>query len=185
MDEAPSLLTGDTSIVQPDDAVLDRLIRQYGALIRHAIRRASRGAASAMADDIEQTVVINLWQQIRREQTIDHPASYLYKAAVRETVRAVRRERVRREAAEAVAGPPASRSSDPEHLTAARERREALASALAALAPDRARVVRAHLAGFSVQEIMTMTGWPYQRARNLIARGMADLRASLDAKGMR
>jgi DNA-directed RNA polymerase specialized sigma24 family protein len=51
-------------------------------------------------------------------------------------------------------------------------------------APDRARAVKAHLAGFSVEEIMALCGWPYQRARNLIARGMADLRLALRERGM-
>jgi DNA-directed RNA polymerase specialized sigma24 family protein len=74
---------------------------------------------------------------------------------------------------------------DPEQAAAARERREALAAALAGLAPDRARAVRAHLAGWSVQEIMELTGWTYQRTRNLVARGMADLRSALLARGVR
>ena len=52
------------------------------------------------------------------------------------------------------------------------------------MAPDRARAVRGHLAGFNVEELMTLYGWTYQRARNLIARGMADLRTELRAKGL-
>lgn len=42
----------------------------------------------------------------------------------------------------------------------------------------------AHLAGFSAEEIMAMHGWPYQKARNLIARGMAELREKLRAEGV-
>ena len=38
--------------------------------------------------------------------------------------------------------------------------------------------------GFDVREIMTMYGWSYQMARNLIARGMGELRRSLRAKGI-
>lgn len=60
------------------------------------------------------------------------------------------------------------------------ERVERIAKALASLAPDRRKAVRAHLAGFDVNEIMTMYGWPYQKARNLITRGVADLRARLE-----
>ena len=44
--------------------------------------------------------------------------------------------------------------------------------------------MRAHLMGFEVVEAMRMYGWPYQKARNLIARGIADLRASLRDKGL-
>jgi len=45
--------------------------------------------------------------------------------------------------------------------------------------------VMAHLAGYEVKEIMAMFEWPYHKARNLIARGMADLRRKLDARGYR
>jgi DNA-directed RNA polymerase specialized sigma24 family protein len=45
--------------------------------------------------------------------------------------------------------------------------------------------VRAHLQGLSVAEIMALYGWSYQKARNLIARRMADLRGALREKGVR
>ena len=38
--------------------------------------------------------------------------------------------------------------------------------------------------GFSAQEIMTMQGWPYNTTRNLVARGMADLRRELERRGV-
>jgi DNA-directed RNA polymerase specialized sigma24 family protein len=44
--------------------------------------------------------------------------------------------------------------------------------------------VKAHLMGYSAQEIMTMHGWSYNTARNLVARGMADLRLELERRGV-
>ena len=73
--------------------------------------------------------------------------------------------------------------ADPEQIAAARQRREVLAAALEALAPDRARAVRAHLGGWSAHEIMDLTGWSYQKTQKLMTRGMADLRALLIARG--
>ena len=52
------------------------------------------------------------------------------------------------------------------------------------LSPDRRKAVRAHRAGFGVREIMELQYWPYHRARNLIARGMADLRRGLRKRGV-
>ena len=184
MGETRSIAAGSVPDARSQEAALEDLVRRYGRLIRHAIRKAGGPEVSALADDIEQTVIVNLWQQIAREQTIDHPASYLYKAAIRETVRAVRRERERADAA-ALALPRADiEPADPESLAVARQRGEAVSAALAELAPDRARAVRAHLGGWSVQEIMEVTGWTYQRARNLVARGMSDLRSALAARGV-
>lgn len=172
--------------VSHPDARFDALVRDYGRLIRHAIRRAAGPDAPRLADDIEQVVLVSLWQQIAREQTIEHPASYVYRAAVRETVRAVRRDRV--QAAMAVpVGEQAEQvmsGAAPDESVERREQRVALRASLETLHPERARAVRAHLAGFSVDEIMHLCGWPYQRARNLIARGMADLRVALRERGV-
>ena len=172
--------------VSHPDARFDALVRDYGRLIRHAIRRAAGPDASRLADDIEQVVLVSLWQQVAREQTIDHPASYVYRAAVRETVRAIRRERERclsdvpmDEQAHHLAS-----TTTPDDDVRRREQRAALRAGLETLHPERARAVRAHLAGFSVDEIMELCGWPYQRARNLIARGMADLRLALRERGV-
>ena len=167
-------------------ARFDALVRDYGRLIRHAIRRAAGTDAPRLGDDIEQLVLVSLWQQVAREQTIEHPASYVYRAAVRETVRAIRRDR-----AQAATAVPVGEQAE-QLMTGAtqdddvqrREQRAALRASLETLPPDRARAVRAHLAGFSVQEVMALCGWPYQRARNLIARGMADLRVALRERGV-
>ena len=177
------MVAEDPSAVQANDRTVEEIVRKYGRLIRHAIRRAGGSEVTSLADDIEQTVVINLWHQVEREQAIADPASNIFKAAIRETVRAVQRERSREAAAASAVA--ASRPADPEQLAAARQRREALAAALETHAPDRARAVRAHLGGWSVQEIMDLTGWSSQKTRNLVRRGMADLRAALFASGVR
>jgi len=167
------------------DANLTALVHDYGRLIAQAIRRVVGNAGMPDVADIEQLVHVALWQQLRREQHIEYPASYVYKAAVREAVRAVRRYRARAEeplesAPLQVAGP----TTRADRLTDARRVQDALAEALQAMAPDRARAVRGHLAGFNVEELMKLYGWTYQRARNLIARGMADLRTELRARGL-
>lgn len=178
----PPILTAPS----PADERLAALVRDYGHLIARAVARTGGQVVQNDRDDIAQAVRVALWKRLASEQTIDHPASYVYKAAVRETVRAVTRARNRGDVpletatADAVAAP----APGPEAELEARERREALAAAIGTLTPERARAVKAHLAGFSVEELMQLRGWSYQRARNLIARGMADLRAQLRSRGM-
>lgn len=157
----------------------ERLVRRYGRLISRVVAKASRGKAAGAEADIEQRVLVGLWRQISHEQKVEHPSSYLYRAAVRETVRYLKEEGRRGqvgldEAAEQVAPSPT-----PEQSTVAREQARRLETALGTLRAERAVAVRAHLEGHEVQEIMKLHGWPYQKARNLIARGMADLRKAL------
>jgi DNA-directed RNA polymerase specialized sigma24 family protein len=166
-------------------ARFEDMVRQYGRLIAAVVARVGGARTSLVRDDIHQQVLIGLWRQVEREQTIEHPASYLYRAAVRETVRALRREAAREaEPLEDVACPRAQGSDDPYQAMAAREQASCLEAGLLALAPDRGRAVRGHLQGFDVTEIMRHHGWTYQKTRNLIARGMADLRRALIEKGL-
>jgi RNA polymerase sigma factor (sigma-70 family) len=166
------------------DERFEALIAQYGHLIAGAIRRVGGATVGDDRDDIAQAVRVALWRRLQAEQPIDHPASYVYKAAVRETVRAVARLRTGQVSRldELPAEPPSS-AAPADRLVEAREQRQALVDALDRLTPDRARAVRGHLAGLTVDELMQLRGWTYQRARNLIARGMADLRARLSERG--
>jgi DNA-directed RNA polymerase specialized sigma24 family protein len=75
-------------------------------------------------------------------------------------------------------------ASDPHRHLEERERERALMECLETLEARRRLAVRAHLSGFTVAEIMEMFDWSYQRARHLIARGMADLRRALRERGI-
>ena len=173
----------------PDDpdAVIRQLLEKYGALIRRVVARVGGRAIQDSREDVAQAVVMSLWQQVSREQTISHPSSYIYRAAIRETVRAVKQELERMrshstiDAEDAPALP--SSSPDPEAAAASAQLGEQIDRAIARLIDERGRAVRAHLAGYSVEEIMQAYAWPYQKARNLIARGMADLRDELKKDG--
>lgn len=176
-----------TSIPDAPDAVLRALLEKYGALIRGIVSKVGGRTLQDSKDDVAQAVAMSLWQQVSREQNIAYPSSYIYRAAIRETVRAVAKEldRVRtHDSIDADAAPPvASEAPDPETAAAAAQTGRDIKAAIAGLPADRQRAVRAHLSGYSVEQIMQAYGWPYQKARNLVARGMADLRAALIKEG--
>jgi RNA polymerase sigma factor (sigma-70 family) len=177
-----------TDPVKPDPrARFESLVRQYGRLIAGVVRRVTGPRGDLVREDIEQRVLVSLWRRIESEQTIDYPSSYIYRMAVREAVRMMRQETSRgqeplEEAQDVPAAP--NRREDPYDEAARAEQRRQIEGGLAELLPDRQRAVRAHLSGFDVQEIMGMYSWPYQKARNLIARGMADLREALLRRGI-
>lgn len=163
---------------------LEDLVCEYGHVVRAAVRKAGGGLGDLDAEDVEQSVLLEVWKQVRREQEIHFPSSYLYRAAVRETVRLMARRRSRNE--ESL---DAGRLSPPDAAVRrgkleALEVREAIAACLGGLSPDRRKAVERHLAGDRVSEIMQRYDWSYSRARNLIARGMADLRGRLREMGV-
>ncbi|HET8645854.1 MAG TPA: sigma-70 family RNA polymerase sigma factor, partial [Vicinamibacteria bacterium] len=167
-----------------------QLLEGYDRLIRGIVGRVGRRLGFTREnfltrEDIEQEVRLDLWKQVARGQQIDFPATYIYKATLRETLRALRRHSAREmvsmdstHATDQLLDP-----VDPFHALAAKEQFREIILAVRCLAPDRQSAVRAHLTGFGFHEIMGLYGWSYQRTRNLISRGMADLRRSLNDKG--
>ena len=104
---------------------------------------------------------------------------------MRETVRALRREQGRCEVP--IDGQDLEFTASGADAQATLERRqlgEIVDTCVGALPEERARAVRGHLEGLDVAELMQLYGWTYQRARNLVARGMADLRAALRKRGV-
>jgi DNA-directed RNA polymerase specialized sigma24 family protein len=161
----------------------EALAARYGALIRAVVRKVGALAGPAVGEEIEQRIRTELWKRCRNPEPIEYPDTYVYRAAVRETVRAMRRESAR--AGEPLRAEPAAvQGDDPHHRLAVKELGGMLREAIGRLAPDRARAVRLHLAGFTVHEMMALHGWPYQRARNLVARGLAEVRRGLKQRGI-
>lgn len=174
-----------TSSSEPAAKCLEELIKQYGHVIRAAVRKAGGTHLSRLgsdAEDVVQSVLLEVWKQVRRQQDIQYPSSYLYRAAVRETVRLMERTRSRKEdqLGSGILGIVTTGDGRDGGL----ELRQAIDSGLGALLPDRRKAVERHLAGYRVAEIMQRYDWSYSRARNLIARGMADLRDRLRALGV-
>lgn len=163
----------------PIDREFDALVTRYGHLIAAVVRQVAGPNANRVADDVEQRVVVALWRRLEGEQTIEHPASYLYRMAVRETIHVLRRELAHPAVPLDHPGIAPIDTHDPHRALEAAEQRSAIKAGVLRLAPDRRRAVHQHLAGRTVHEIMNMYGWTYQRARNLIARGLSDLRHTL------
>ena len=144
-------------------------------------------------DDIEQEARISLWRVLNGERDITYPASYIYKVGVSAARRAIRRARARREdpleddtdptgAPSSVLQTPTT--SSPEHTAAGEELIRRIEASVATLADKRRRAVELHLQGLTTREIGDLLGWSEPKARNLVSRGLKDLRHSLRAIGI-
>ncbi len=165
-----------------EDPKFEQLVRDYSGLIRRVIARVSGRPylTGQLQDDIAQEVFLALWKRLKREQPIEDPTSYIFSVARREAIRLLMREASRR-----------SQSLEDEHMELpspqvsalssleARELGQAVEAALQQLPADRRRAARAHLIGLDAAEIGRLTGWSYNRVRNLVSRGMLDLRRIL------
>jgi RNA polymerase sigma-70 factor (ECF subfamily) len=173
-------------------ARLERLLERYAALLRGQIAQHCPRRLGIQIDDIEQEARLRLWKALQREKELHDPASYIYRVAVTTTIDAVRGVLARREEQMQVDDeseePPEDFVADPigapDAVTERRRWMSAIATALATLSESRRQAVQLHLQGLTVPEIAELLQWSEARARNLVYRGMQDLREALRREGI-
>ena len=141
-----------------------------------------------MREDIVQNSLMRVMKALeRRESNPAPPASYLWKVAYSATVDQIRRIRRRHEVPleEPGHGKPtlATTSSNPFEDRSLRELGRATQDCLSTIAESRRLVVGFHLLGHTVSEMKKMLDANEKRVRNLLYRGLTDLRSCLSGKG--
>lgn len=166
-------------------AALDALITRCADKVL-MVGRAHR-LDPAEVDEVFQEVRIRVWKAAGQvERIADLPASYVYRTAASAALDFIRRRRARRDdrtdsidSARAADMP--LRTPDP---LGDRELGSLIESALTDLPVSRCAVVRMYLEGYGSGEIGMLLGWTEAKARNLIYRGLADLREALARRGV-
>lgn len=148
------------------------------------------GLAAHEIDEVVQEVRIRLWHALASREKIEQaPASYVYRTAASAALDLIRRRRARREDPVDTIGPSATASvaplPGPDLTLERRELIDQINRALDALGESRRPVVRMFLAGYHLEEIAQLLGWSGPKTRNLLYRGLADLRELLTEQGVR
>jgi RNA polymerase sigma factor (sigma-70 family) len=172
-----------------DDAIspaLQALLLRCSEKVR-IIGRSMRLAPHTV-DELFQEVRIRVWRAVKSGERIEGlPASYVYQTAMSAALDLARRRRSRRESDArdlTAASHLADRSAAADLAVERSELRAGLERALAELGETRRPVVRLYLSGYTEREIARLLGWTEAKTRNLLYRGLADLRAILPARGI-
>lgn len=164
-------------------AALDRLIRDYGGLIRSRLRAMDRALTEADLDDLEQEVHIRLWQQLQRESKLHSPASLIKQLVLSVAVDAARRVQARggKGSHEALEEWQLSGADDDELVEHAyfRARLQSVEAVLKEFDEDGARAIRLYCAGFTTEEAGRLMDCSEAKARNLTYRGLKVLKDKL------
>ncbi len=161
---------------------LERLVARFDSLIRRAAR--ARGVSPADVDEIVQDVRVRLWKTGASDENLEAlSASYMQRVALSAAIDLLRRQRARREdSLEDVSITIANRSAllmpSPDRSEDA-ELAQRFELALAHMVRNRRLVVQLHLEGYPRDEIVTLTGWTEPKVRNLLYRGLEELRGRL------
>ena len=167
-------------------AALESVVDRYRGVLRATAARYR--LAPHDADDLVQEVRVRLWRAVEGERMESIPASYLYRTAASAALDLIRRRRSSRE--EPVDD---VRSADPSLTDGALRPDQAaqlsdlavqIERAIGTIQPTRRPVVRMYLAGYNSTEIGALMGWTEAKARNLLYRGLAELRERLAEVGL-
>jgi RNA polymerase sigma-70 factor (ECF subfamily) len=174
-------------------AQFDSILERYGQFLRNAIASHCRGTAGLNVDDIMQEACLRLWRAVSGEKDIAHLPSYLYRIAATVTIDAVRRVQARREVQiplplEQNGGPEGADFADtlasPEMPVEYQRLVGLVKEILGRLPAERRRAVGLHLQGWTTPEIARLAGWSESKAKNLVYRGLDDLRRQLRLQGI-
>lgn len=174
----------------PLSSALDRVLTRFAERVRSVGSRYRLHGVDL--DELFQQVRLRLWHAQHDADTIEAtPASYVYRTAVTAALDLIRRRQARREVALGLpAGHEEHPVADPMHAPSIEDamgEAELAARVMRALdrvMESRRAVVRMYLAGYKPDEIAATFGWTTVKTRNLLYRGLADLRAELAADGI-
>jgi RNA polymerase sigma factor (sigma-70 family) len=172
---------------------VEETIERFSSLIRSAIRKTCPSIQPLDMDDIEQEVKIAVWKEIRKsEKEIRNLGSYIWRVAYTTTSKVMKRLSEQRRALidpqdEALDEEQIFKSSQtelPEVQLQNKELGEMVRESVDSLIESRRQVVKLYLSGLTADEITKYFGWSDGKARNLLSRGLADLRKGLEEKGI-
>ncbi|MBC8090267.1 MAG: sigma-70 family RNA polymerase sigma factor [Phycisphaerae bacterium] len=161
-------------------ARLGRLVRATG--LRHGVGDEEAGA-------LIQEVRIRLWRAHASSEEIGRlPTSYVYRTAITAALDLVRKRRRNEDREPSLDTAPMAalvsrNAADSDAL--ASDLGAAIMRELNTMVEARRVVVRMHLAGYERDEMTSLLGWSDAKVRNLLYRGLQDLRARLTTAGYR
>jgi RNA polymerase sigma-70 factor (ECF subfamily) len=167
---------------------LEAVVGKFGAMVRQVARRYRLDESDV--DEVMQEVRIRLWKARETSELIDEVGtSYVYRTASSAALDVIRRRRSRRaehhqSIDDDAGGEIAAAAPGPHGDLEETELGAQVAGAIATIPESRRPAVRMYLAGYPREEIAELMGWTEGKTRNLLYRGLADLRARLTEMGV-
>jgi RNA polymerase sigma factor (sigma-70 family) len=162
------------------------VINRFSAFIRAHVQKFELQKNGIDPDDIIQEVKIKLWKILEDEKKIKNYASYIRKvinSSVIDQLRKLRREKwiliseKHRQVSE-------QKSNYITDLSFDKDAKEIIGNAVDSLMESRRKAVKLFLLNMTLDEIAIFFNWSKDKTRNLLYRGLSDLKKILMEKGI-
>lgn len=162
------------------------IVEQFSQFIRIHIQKYEPQRKGIDPDDIHQEVKIKIWNVLTDEKKIENYASYIRKivnSTVIDHIRRIRREErilfseIQRKIAE-------RRGTYKKERIDEKNYKNILRQSVDFLLDSRKKVVKLYLLNMTLEEIAEYFNWSLHKTRNLLYRGLNDLKKILQEKGI-
>jgi RNA polymerase sigma factor (sigma-70 family) len=169
------------------DQELAEIIDRFSSYIKASIQRYNPCKFGIEIDDVTQDVKIKIWKILHHEKKIENYSSYIKKivdTSVIDQFRKLKREEGiylferNRKISESHQSPSMEAIYDEMDL------KDLVGRAVDGLIESRRRVVKLYLLNMSIEEISLYFQWSKDKTRNLLYRGLNDLKKILKAKNI-
>jgi RNA polymerase sigma-70 factor (ECF subfamily) len=170
----------------------EALLEAWRPMVLAAAVRLLPRAGPVEPEDVASQVIIDLLRVLRTEKTINHPSSYIQKMVMHRVLAETRRVRKLQGGGHSIETQrnvlfeelPDPRAPVPEVGLERRELARKVFETVERLAENRRQVVKLHLRGLPREEIEPLLGFSEAKVRNLLYRGLEDLRELLAKEGI-
>lgn len=165
---------------------LEAVLERFSRFIQAHIQKYNPQKNGIDPDDIFQEIKIKIWKILRNEKKIKNYSSYIKKivnSSVIDQLRKSRREEgiLFHEKLKEISDHKSFYIMDRAHN---RGLKEIIGESVDSLIESRRKVVRLYLLNMTIEEIATLLNWSKDKTRNLLYRGLADLKKKLKENGI-
>jgi len=169
------------STVQQREKEFELLLNRFSNFVKGQIQKFNVQKYGVDPDDVAQEVRIKLWKLVNGEKSIVNYASYIRKIVISSAIDQIRKlkrdemiyqvERQKQISERDILYKPESLRDE--------ALREIVGQAVESLMESRRNVVKLYLLNMSLEEITLYYGWSAHKTRNLLYRGLSDLKKVL------
>lgn len=164
----------------------ESLIKNFTGLIYFHIKKFNINNNALDYDDISQEVILKLWKVTSNEKKIKHYSSYIKKVVNSTIIDYLRKSRRQQQVI-------SSKMQERlfEKRAAFKEKddqknlfKKKIYGAVEHLIESRKKVVKLYLLDLTIEEISILFNWTEDKTRNLLYRGLSDLKKNLKGNGI-
>jgi RNA polymerase sigma factor (sigma-70 family) len=161
-----------------------RILEKFSGSIRAQVLSRGLERRGIDPEDIIQEVRIRLWKRFGNEKKVANPSSYIKKVVGSVLIDQLRKSRAEDRLLRQAMQKNLEEQKPPADREAEESLRRTLEDAVDSLIESRRKVVKLFLLNLTVEEISSALRWSHDKTRNLLYRGLSDLRIALKKRGV-